>query len=205
MTTKVKAKYVFLAFVPYFVLYFVLQSIITVNQYDLLTAIDTQIPFIPEFVWIYHTIIPVIIFTWFMLFQKREIFLMLVYSYLTAGAILCLFYILFPSFYPRESFVDTGTLSGWLVELTRTIDGAHNTFPSGHVTFAWLLAFFVGLSEKGKQYSFLKNVYFVWAILISISTLTLKQHYLIDVVSGMFLAMIVFYFFKNAKTFQEDT
>ena len=203
MTMRVKARYVFLAFVPYFVFYFALQSLITVSQYDLLTFIDVQIPFIPEFVWVYHTIIPVIITTCFMLFQKKEIFGLLLYSHLTAGAILCLFYILFPSFYPRENFVNTNTLSGILVELTRTIDGAHNTFPSGHVTFSWLLAFCVGLSERGKRCSFLKHTYFIWAILISISTLTLKQHYFIDVLSGGILAAIVFNIFKNVKNFPE--
>jgi membrane-associated phospholipid phosphatase len=202
MSAGVKAKYVFLAFVPYLIIYFLIQSIITVNHYDLLSLTDTQIPFIPEFIWVYHTIIPVTVVTCFILFQKKDLFLSMIYSNIIAGIILCLFYIFFPSFYPRPEIVDTGGLSNALVELTRAIDGAHNTFPSGHVTFSWMLAFYVGLSQKGKQHSMLKYAYFCWAILISISTLTLKQHYLIDVVSGVALAGIIFYIFKNVYLFR---
>ena len=202
MSTKVKAKYVFMAFVPYFILYFLIQSVITVNHYNLLTFADTLIPFIPEFIWIYHTLIPVTLFTCLMLFQKKELFLSMTYSNVAAGTVLCLFYVFLPSFYPREAFVDTETLSGKLVELTRTIDGAHNTFPSGHVTFSWLLALYVGLSQKGKQHSILKYFYFCWAMLISISTLTLKQHFLFDVISGIILSTVIFYIFKNVYLFR---
>ena len=197
LSTRVKAKYVFLAFVPYLIFYFLIQSAITTNHYDLLTFLDAKIPFIPQFIWIYHTIIPVTVITSFILFQKRELFLSLTYANLLAGTILCLFYILFPSFYPREGFVDTTTISGLFVEFTRAIDGAHNTFPSGHVTFSWLLTFFVGLSQKGRQCSIFRVLYFCWAILISISTLTLKQHFLIDVVCGILLARIIFLIFRN--------
>jgi len=196
MSVGIKARYLVLAFVPYLILYFLLQSLITVNQYNLLTFIDTQIPFIPQFVWIYHTLIPVIIATGLVFFKRKELFLSMVYANLAAGAILCLFYVLFPSFYPREQFVDHHSLSGILVNLTRLVDSAHNTFPSGHVTFSWLLALFVGLSQKGKQCSLIKGAYYVWALLIAVSTLTLKQHYLIDVISGMTLAFILFYTFK---------
>lgn len=197
MSTRVKAKYVFLAFVPYFIFYFIIQSAITTNHYDLLTFLDAQIPFIPQFIWIYHTIIPTAVITSLILFQKKELFLSLTYANIFAGTILCLFYILFPSFYPREGYIDTTTISGLFLELTRRVDGAHNTFPSGHVTFSWLLAFFVGLTQKGKQYSILKVIYFGWAILISISTLTLKQHFLIDVVFGVALAGVIFYIFRS--------
>ena len=150
---------------PYLIFYFVIQSVITTSHYDLLTFLDARVPFIPQFIWIYHTLIPVTVVTSFILFQKRELFLSLTYANLFAGTTLCLFYIFFPSFYPREGYVDTTTISGLLVEFTRTIDGAHNTFPSGHVTFSWLLTFFVGLSQKGRQYSVFKVLYICWAIL----------------------------------------
>ena len=106
---------------------------------------------------------------------------------------MCLFYVFFPSFYPRESFVDVSTISGWLIEITRSIDGPHNTFPSGHVTFAWLLVFFVSLSQYTRKYSWIKVLYFSWATLISISTLTLKQHFVVDVLSGLALASLSYY------------
>tara|TARA_R100000008_G_scaffold86470_1_gene79737 strand:- start:777 stop:1415 length:639 start_codon:yes stop_codon:yes gene_type:complete len=174
-------------------LYFLIQSLIGASQYDLLTSVDTQIPFIPQFIWIYHTIIPVIFFTGTLLFKKRNVFLGLIFAIISSGAIMCLFYVLFPSFYPREAIADTSTTSGWLVNLTHAIDGPHNTFPSGHVTFAWLLVFFVSLSEYIRKNPLMKYAYIVWATLVSISTLTLKQHFIVDVFSGMMLAALIYY------------
>ena len=194
-----------MAFVPYLILYFLIQSLITAHQYNLLTDIDTWIPFVPQFIWVYHTIIPVTVLTCLVLFKRRDVFLSLIYSNLVAGVVLCFFYIFLPAFYPREAFVDTNTMSGMLVEFTRTIDGAHNTFPSGHVTFAWILALFVNLSQKGKSCKWLCTSYFCWAILLSISTVTLKQHYFIDVISGVALAGIIFYIFKKLPQFRNST
>ena len=75
MSVKVKARYILLAFLPYLTFYFLIQSFVTVSQYNLLTDIDEKIPFIPQFIWIYHSIVPVIALTAILLFQKREIFL----------------------------------------------------------------------------------------------------------------------------------
>lgn len=193
MSVKVKARYILLAFLPYLTFYFLIQSFVTVSQYNLLTDIDEKIPFIPQFIWIYHTIIPVIALTAILLFQKREIFLGLVFSIIFAGIFMCLSYITFPSFYPREMLVDSSTLTGWLIELTRSIDGPHNTFPSGHVTFAWLLVFFVGLSQYTRKHLWIQGIYFFWAVLLTISTLTLKQHFIVDVFSGIVLATATYF------------
>jgi len=205
MSLGVKAKYLFLAFVPYSVLYLFFQTGILPHEYDLLIGMDTEIPFVPEFVWIYHTLIPVTAATCFILFHDKKLFSLMTYGNLAAGAVLCIFYVLIPSYYPREAYVDTSTISGMLVELTRGIDGANNTFPSGHVTFSWLLAYFVGLSEKGKQYLSLRVAYFCWAALIAASTLTLKQHYLIDVLSGVALASIIFYISRKVYLFHRTS
>ena len=193
MSTQVKARYLLLAFLPYWAFYFLIQSYVTVSQYDLLTDIDQKIPFIPQFIWIYHSIIPVVALTATLLFQDKSLFFGLIFSIVFAGAFMCLSYILFPSFYPRELFVDSSTLSGWLIEVTRSIDGPHNTFPSGHVTYAWLLVFFVSLSQYTQKRLWMQSAYFLWASLITISTLTLKQHYLMDVFSGIVLATATYF------------
>lgn len=205
MSAKVKARYILLAFLPYFTFYFLIQSFITVSQYNLLTDIDEKIPFIPHFIWVYHSIVPVIALTAILLFQKREIFLGLVFSIIFAGIFMCLSYIAFPSFYPREMLVDSSTLTGWLIEITRSIDGPHNTFPSGHVTFAWLLVFFVGLSQYTRKHLWIQGIYFLWAILLTISTLTLKQHFIVDVFSGIVLATATYFLARKLFVRQPQT
>ena len=53
--------------------------------------------------------------------------------------------------------------------------------------------FFVNLSQYTRKYSWIKILYFCWAVLVSISTLTLKQHFIVDVISGIALAALSYY------------
>jgi len=177
-------------------IYFAIQSFVTVSGYNLLTDFDKFIPFNSHFIWIYHTFLPVILVTLIFMLKKKELFFSAIFSLLIATIILSIFYIFFPSFYPRDNFVDNSTFSGFLVEITRKIDGAQNTFPSSHVTFSWLMVFFIGLSACAKKNKWIYIGYFIWALLISISTLTIKQHYIIDVFSGIGLALLCYYFSK---------
>ena len=93
-----------------------------------------------------------------------------------------IFFIFFPIEYPRDLYPS----SNLLVNFFRNTDGAGNCFPSLHVAISILLAFSYGLYKK----SFNKKVLmWFWSILIIISTLTTKQHYLIDVFGGIILAI----------------
>lgn len=197
MSLQAKTKVVFLyTLLPCMLIYFAIQSFVTVSGYNLLTDFDKFIPFNSHFIWIYHTFLPVILVTLIFMLKKKELFFSAIFSLLIATIILSIFYIFFPSFYPRDNFVDNSTFSGFLVEITRKIDGAQNTFPSSHVTFSWLMVFFIGLSACAKKNKWIYIGYFIWALLISISTLTIKQHYIIDVFSGIGLALLCYYFSK---------
>ena len=197
MSNGTKAKYLTLFIIFNFVTYFGIQLLFTVSEYNFLITLDHAIPFVPQFVWVYHTLIPVILITMFSFVSRKEVFFSAFTAYMIASVTLSIFYVLFPSFYPRESFVDPSSISGWLVELTRMIDGANNTFPSGHVTFSWLLAFFVGLTQYAKSRLWIRTVYYIWAILITLSTLALKQHFIVDVLSGILLAGMCYFLSKN--------
>jgi len=197
MTIKAKAKYVFLTILPYIILYFLLQSALVMNtNHNLTTDLDKLIPFVPEFIWIYHTMIPIFILTTVILIEKRPVFFTAIISIIFASVIMLLFYTFFPAFYPRDGYTEA-SLSGFLVEITRSIDGSSNTFPSGHVTFAWLLVFFIGLSNFAQKYKWVQIAYILWALLISISTLVLKQHFIVDVFSGMTLATLCYFLGKH--------
>ena len=201
MSLVTKTKYLILFLFLNLVTYFGIQFFITASEYDLLTQFDVNIPLVPEFVWIYHTLIPVIALTLLVLVKKKELFLSAMGAFGIATVALSVFYIAFPSFYPREGFETSAGVSAFLLECTRWIDAPHNTFPSGHVTFAWLLTFLVGLASCAKRNKLIYLGFFIWASLISVSTLVLKQHYVIDVFSGMALAAIC-YFLSKAIIFE---
>tara|TARA_R100000008_G_C3523539_1_gene135330 strand:+ start:41 stop:715 length:675 start_codon:yes stop_codon:yes gene_type:complete len=195
MSLKAKVKYVFALLSLWMVLYYAIQAFIVQNHYDFLTPLDKLIPFIPEFVWIYHTMVPVLLITTIGLLKNKRVFFTTILASFIAILVLNTFYVLFPAFYPRNPLVEYNSISVWMVEITRQIDGASNTFPSGHVTFSWLM--FLAACEcqllKKKKYYFVKGIYLLWAVGICISTLFLKQHFIIDVISGIIMAYVCFW------------
>jgi membrane-associated phospholipid phosphatase len=167
-------------------MYFLVQFIAT-DDYSFMTPFDYAVPFIPEFIWVYHTLIPVIIISTIFSMEKRDVFFNTLVALTFSVIVLTLFHIIFPSFYPRQE-IQVDTMSLWLVEVTRMIDASCNTFPSGHVTFAWILFFCIRDANCIKRTKALHLAYLLWAILIATSTVVLKQHYVFDVVAGIVLA-----------------
>ena len=192
MSTKAKARYVLLFIIPQLLIYFLLQRVFATNEYNFLIPPDNWIPFIPEFIWVYHSLVPVIFFTAIILLKSRKNFFTCYFACVMAAIFLMAFYILFPSFYPREA-LSGDSASMWLVEATRIIDHANNTFPSSHVTFSWLMYLSAKCSKLVKRHRILVPTYWLWAALVTASTLLLKQHYIVDVLSGVILAYTTHY------------
>ena len=199
MSVKAKIRYFLIFGLFSFITYFSIQSVITTHEFNFLTSLDTSIPFVPSFIWIYHSLIPGIAVSMILLLKRKNVFLTTFFSLILATTILGLFHILLPSFYPRDG-ISVSDISTWLVALTRSIDGAHNTFPSAHVSFSWILVFATHDSVFAKRCKWAKTAYIIWASLISISTLTLKQHYIIDVASGFVLAYICYFLIQRLTT-----
>jgi membrane-associated phospholipid phosphatase len=98
-----------------------------------------------------------------------------------------LLFIFFPIEYPRSLY----TSSNPFVVLLRITDGPGNCFPSLHVAITVFLAFCYGLIEKSPKK---KVVMWLWSVLICISVLTTKQHYLVDILGGVALTLPGMYF-----------
>tara|TARA_R110000824_G_scaffold195992_2_gene378964 strand:- start:1270 stop:1947 length:678 start_codon:yes stop_codon:yes gene_type:complete len=194
---KSKASYMMFFSIINFALYFVIQAFATEHRFDFMTSYDEAIPFMPEHIWIYHSMMPVIVVTMALLVKTKRNFFITFWSCVVAAFVLNISYLLLPAHYPRIPF-EINTLSEALVDLTRQIDGANNTFPSGHVTFAWIL--FIGASNTKLADIFLgiKPLYLLWAIGISLSTLVLKQHYIVDVLTGVSLAYTSYFLVDSA-------
>jgi membrane-associated phospholipid phosphatase len=181
-----KAKYVLIWLFATSAIYFLVQFVVS-HSYSFMTPVDNLIPFVPEFIWLYHTLIPVIIITTIFSMERRDVFFNTIVALTFAAVILSIFHIIFPSFYPRE-VIETSSISLWLVEITRSVDAPCNTFPSGHVTFSWIIYLSICKADCIKRTKWLRLTYLLWAVLIAASTLMLKQHYVFDVVSGLILA-----------------
>ncbi|MEK9158807.1 MAG: phosphatase PAP2 family protein [Patescibacteria group bacterium] len=105
-------------------------------------------------------------------------------TYLAIGAIEILhlvIFVLYPTTYPRPA----GDTSYPLFEFLKFFDSPTNCFPSLHVAIPIFLA--LAIWRGGKKIGIL---FLFWAILLALSTLTTKQHYLLDVFGGILTALL---------------
>lgn len=100
------------------------------------------------------------------------------------------FYIFFPTAIKKPILEDRGSISLRLVKLHNDSILPYNAFPSLHVAFSLitvLIAFYYNF--------YLRFAYLVLLILISLSALLTKQHYIIDIIAGLALGSIIYIIF----------
>ena len=107
-------------------------------------------------------------------------------SILLVAIVSYLVYLVFPTFVTRPEISSTDVFSKML-EFIYQSDRAYNTNPSGH-TFYTLLAFLY-LGRWKPRY---RPIGIVVTVLILASTLLTRQHYVLDLVSGLALAILAY-------------
>ena len=160
-----------------------------IPHYFQLTFVDKKIPFIPATIWIYLSCVMLFIASGALL-SKNENKLIFIYGVLLYTIISYMFFLLFPICYPRGNYPlpnDVNSITNVLFSWLRSVDSPATCFPSSHVGYCYL-ASFVHLNEHKTKFI----VFFSWATLIVISTLTTKQHYLWDVIAATVISYSLF-------------
>lgn len=166
------------------------------HELSLLTSLDTMIPFIPESVFFY------ISFYLFWLPPALSNKISIKEFWRLVGIVMIGFFVTFafhlwkPSSYPRPEISDNEILNDWSAYIVKKIiywDLPNNTFPSSHVMTVMLWMLFT--SNKAAKWPF--RFYCTWGILVIFSTLTVKQHYLVDVLASVVIAVSIYYLSKR--------
>jgi len=158
-----------------------------------LFAFENRIPFIPWTVIIYLSTFPQIAAA--VLLIRREDLHQSVVTIIKIILFLSLIFLLYPTTYPRPDLPPgTAPSSRFLYDFLTKLDTPQNCFPSLHVTMSVFVALILRRRNRRLGMWFL-----AWALAIMVSTMTLKQHYLLDVLAGIFLAVIFYYFFFVKK------
>ncbi len=162
------------------------------------TTLDSWIPFIPQSVWIYVS--EYLLFAWVYLSTKDYGHLSrYFFSFFTLQLVSVLIFWVYPTTYPRELFPlpeDLDKMTHLLFESLRSTDSPASCCPSLHVSATLLTALLYRDDQKGEHPLKVLGVA-LWAALICASTLTTKQHYVMDVFAGLFLAVVVFWVFHR--------
>lgn len=157
--------------------------------------IDRAIPFYPESVWIYISewaFLPLAYLRCRDLVQLNRY----VYSYLFLQLVCMVIFLVWPTTYPRELYpinqATTGCWTYYALNSLRLTDTAANCCPSLHIAGVYLS---IALFIEGKKWDYL--FFLIWGILIAISVLTTKQHYVIDLVVGLGVGAFIHWMFRH--------
>jgi len=158
-----------------------------VNQpRNLRTPLDDVIPYRPRWVWIYSGLYyPVIVYINFTVESPRQ-FLHIAMSYILLLAAQMAFFVFFPVATPDEwrAVNQRRGNSEKFLAFVQSFDSPANSFPSMHTSVAMLTAMHL--------FPHLGVYALAFPLLIAISCVFTKQHYLVDLPAGALLGWLVF-------------
>jgi membrane-associated phospholipid phosphatase len=163
-------------------------------QYLPMTWVDQAVPFIPLTLWIYiseYVFFAAIYLTCRDLVNANKY----LYSFFALQTVSVAIFWMWPTTFPRHLFPlpdNLDPLTHFAFNTLRQSDTPASCCPSLHVSSVYLSSF-IFLDDQKKKFPF----FFVWGTLIALSTLTTKQHYLIDVVAGLIMAIVFYYVFHR--------
>ncbi|NCQ53979.1 hypothetical protein COV88_02570 [Candidatus Saccharibacteria bacterium CG11_big_fil_rev_8_21_14_0_20_41_19] len=148
-------------------------------------GIDDLIPRLPVFVipylaflpWLYGTLI----FAWY----KNRHFHQLAYSFIIINLIAFFVYLTFQTVVPRE-IINSNDIFSNILQFVYNNDLPYAGFPSLHSALSVSIATYFVIRKSKYSWATVSM-----AILIVISTLFTKQHFVLDAISGMSLGILV--------------
>ena len=163
-------------------------------HYDLTNSLDNMIPVMPAFILIYYGSYLFWIVNYILGCRQDED---TAFRFLSADFIakcICLvMFVAFPTTNIRPVINEQGVFYDMLRSLY-AVDAADNLFPSIHCLTSWF-CFIAVRGNKNIKFSY-KTISLIIAILICISTVTTKQHVLVDVAGGILIAEACYHLVK---------
>ena len=153
------------------------------RQFNL--ALDNYVPFWPSWVWIYSWAYYPIILALVFLQPSFTSFNYTAFSFLVLLALQCLVFYFLPVRVPDQwrQYDVNGSLSRRMLAFVQSYDKMSNSIPSMHVSVATLTAIHLYIALV-PGYGGLALLAYGFPLLIALSALFTKQHYLADILPG---------------------
>lgn len=157
-------------------------------HYDFTTSLDRLVPFRPEWVIIYVLSYPFWVANYAIIAKTstKKKWFEFVTADMAARVICGIFFIVLPTTNIRPEITGDGMVD-WLMGVIYQADLPYNLFPSIHCLAS--LMCYLGIRKNSGVPQWYKDVSLIFAILIFASTQFTKQHYLVDVVGGVLIAI----------------
>lgn len=156
------------------------------GTYALYIPAELNIPFWPEFIWLYLSMYVLFAFPPFFLGTQR---LQALGKQLVIATALCgLAFLVFPAHLGFERVIPDAGLYRPIFQNLFTIDQPHNMAPSLHIVFSSMIL--LALLDVTRRQP-LRLLWWIWLVLVCASTLLVHQHHLIDVITGLLLTLLM--------------
>jgi membrane-associated phospholipid phosphatase len=150
------------------------------------TWVDRALPFWPLSGLVYFAVFGLLAAT-FAALRSFEAATRFLYATLLAQCVGMAVFVLWPTLYPREAFAlpaDAGPLATALVDFCRGADRPVNCLPSLHVSTVVICLATLRHCTLGGRRAMPQLLGLLAGLAMSASTLTFKQHYLVDALTG---------------------
>jgi membrane-associated phospholipid phosphatase len=154
------------------------------------TAIDQALPVVPLFVVPYVSLKPFLYvsLTIFLLFRAR-VFQSAVLSMIVTFLVSYVFFAVLQTYVDRPALTGSDPLTGMIRDVYAG-DHPFNDFPSLHVSLSAIIAIHWWRVSRTLAWPLV-----IWAALIAMSTVMVKQHYVVDIAGGLIVAFASSLFF----------
>ncbi len=156
-------------------------------------GIDNSIPFIPQFIIIYNLFYPFLFITFLIVFNKDKKtydknIIAGIMSYLIDNIIFLLYHV--EMIRPDITNINMDFITRFIIELTYKFDNpAINCLPSIHCLFCYQSIYsIIKCHNLNLKYKWILSII---AILIIVSILLVKQHYVIDMITAFIIFIVV--------------
>jgi membrane-associated phospholipid phosphatase len=126
--------------------------------------------------------------------RGRELFHQSLKAYLFVMLLSYGIFFIWPTAAPRDDATRVHDFATWTLRLFYDIDQPNGCFPSLHVAYSFVAAFACFRMHRG-----VGVVACAWAVLIGISTVYTKQHYVVDALAGAGAGAVAYFIFLRDR------
>ena len=159
------------------------------HYYDVSLWFEKDIPFVPSMI-IGYSLVFVLVALLFLMIDNMPDFWDMCLRFFNMTLLCFIIFLIFPvrmDLRPEVTMADN-----WITELCCFyfwIDHPYNLFPSMHLSGSFFAAFYC--MRKGP---IIGSITMIMAMIVGVSVVLLKQHYIMDVVAGFFVAWFCSFF-----------
>lgn len=163
------------------------------DYYLIQCSIDDKIPFVEEFVLFYLSwFVLLAVAQFWSLFASKRDFLRLVFVMFLGNTICLGIYWIAPNGIDLRPNTVPDNIWGWMIGFLYQADTSTNVCPSIHVSSSVAIALVGWNSQLLKRKRGYQILLAVWAVLICMSTLFIKQHSVVDVFWGTIISLALY-------------